>query len=173
MTVPFSSPAVATRRPSPDIKQLRAAVGQAVKQATLGTLAADAGYDAEWSYVWLREQLGIESIIPPKIGRPTSKPPTGRWRRYMAEHFDKERYGQRWQIETVMSMIKRRLGSALTARKYQSQCQEIRLRALTHNPMILRPAGQGFLRSMTVPFSPPETLFIASAPFAFSSISAL
>jgi hypothetical protein len=46
------------------------------------------------------------------------------------------RYPQRWQIETVNSMIKRLLGSALRARSYWSQCREILLRTITHNVMI-------------------------------------
>jgi hypothetical protein len=55
----------------------------------------------------------------------------------MATHFDKKKYGQRWQVETVNSMIKRLLGSALRSRKTRTQNQEIRLRAITHNVMIL------------------------------------
>jgi hypothetical protein len=35
-------------------------------------------------------------------------------------------------------MIKRRLGSALRARKYQNQCRETVLRAITYNVMIVR-----------------------------------
>jgi Transposase DDE domain len=50
----------------------------------------------------------------------------------------KPKYGQRWQVETVNSMLKRRLGSALRARSYHSQCREIVLRAITHNVMIVR-----------------------------------
>jgi hypothetical protein len=50
----------------------------------------------------------------------------------------KPKYGQRWQAETVNSMIKRRLGSALRARSEPSQAREIVLRAITHNVMIVR-----------------------------------
>jgi hypothetical protein len=50
----------------------------------------------------------------------------------------KRKYGQRWQVETVNSMLKRRLGSALRARQYKTQCQETILRAITHNVMIIR-----------------------------------
>jgi len=48
----------------------------------------------------------------------------------------KPTYGQRWQVETVNSMIKRRLGSALRARQYRSQCREIILKAVANNVMI-------------------------------------
>tara|TARA_B100000614_G_C14304747_1_gene393568 strand:+ start:231 stop:470 length:240 start_codon:yes stop_codon:yes gene_type:complete len=48
-------------------------------------------------------------------------------------------YGQRWQVETVFSMLKRNLGDAVHARNYQSQCRELRLLAVTHNVMIAMP----------------------------------
>ncbi|MBI1370669.1 MAG: transposase [Planctomycetes bacterium] len=68
------------------------------------------------------------------------KLPAGKWRWLMATDFDDETYGQRWQVETVMFMLKRHLGAALTARKYQTRRREMNLRAITHNLMILLPA---------------------------------
>jgi hypothetical protein len=44
--------------------------------------------------------------------------------------FDKETYGQRWQVETVFSMIKRNFDTAAGARRYWSQCREMTLLAL-------------------------------------------
>ena len=55
----------------------------------------------------------------------------------MRRRFDRAKYGQRWQTEAVNSMIKRRLGSALRARGYRSQCREVILRVITHNVMIV------------------------------------
>ena len=55
----------------------------------------------------------------------------------MQRRFPKTLYGQRWLIETVFSMLKRNLGAALRARRYQSQSREIRARILTHNLAIL------------------------------------
>ena len=131
--------AVPGRGPSSDLVQFRSALDQAVLRARIGTLLADAGFDAEWAHVAVRS-FGIRTIIPPTQGRPTDKPPTGRWRRVMKQRFAryKPTYGQRWQVETVNSMIKRRLGSALRARQYQSQCREIILKAITHNVMIVQ-----------------------------------
>jgi hypothetical protein len=80
----------------------------------------------------------VRTLIPPLIGRPTTKPPRGYWRRTMLRVLPRSRYGQRWQSETVNSMLKRHLGSALRARSYWSQGREITLRALTLNVMILR-----------------------------------
>ena len=88
------------------------------------------------------------------VGWPMAKLSRGRWRRLMALRFNKAKYGQRWQAETVVSMVKRLLGSALTARKYWSQCRELSLRAITHNVMILWRVAQGFLQSIPDTFYP-------------------
>ena len=103
----------------------------------ISDLLADAGYDSEHSHVYARQHRRVRTQIPALAGRPTDKPPTGRWRRMMRQRLNKTKYGQRWQIETVNSMFKRLLGSALRARTYWSQCREISLRALTLNIMIL------------------------------------
>ena len=131
--------AVPGRGPGSDLRQFRAALRDAAGRARIGTLLADADFDAEWVHEQVRGAYGIRTIIPPERGRPSEKPPVGKWRRWMKEQFArlKAKYGQRWQTETVNSMIKRRLGSALRARTYWSQCREIILRVITHNAMIV------------------------------------
>ena len=86
------------------------------RRARIEVLLADADFDAEWLHKAVRSH-GVRTIIPPTRGRPSDKPPAGRWRRVMKQRFArlKPKYGQRWQVETVNSMIKRRLGSALRA----------------------------------------------------------
>jgi hypothetical protein len=128
--------AVPGRGPASDLVLFKAALKQAVGRARIGTLLADADFDGEWVHEHVRS-YGIRSLIPPERGRPSDKPPAGKWRRRMKWRFDKKKYGQRWQTETVNSMIKRRLGSALRARSYWSQCREIILRVVTHNVMIV------------------------------------
>lgn len=128
---------VPERGPQFDRTHFRQAVKEAVDQTAINKLAADAGYDGENSHVYAREKFKIETIIPPLHGRKTVKLPVGKYRRLMATKFDKESYGQRWQIETVNSMLKRNLGSFLRARNYWSQCREILLRLFTHNVMIV------------------------------------
>lgn len=128
---------IPTRGPGPDIVHFRKAITEAQKNISLHVLVADAGYDSERAHVFAREQHRIRTIIPPLIGRKTNKLPSGAYRRLMALRFNKKLYGQRWQIETVNSMIKRNLGSSLRARSYWSQCREIMLRLFTHNVMIV------------------------------------
>jgi hypothetical protein len=139
------------RGPSPDSPHYRAALDQARRRLRLTTLAADAGYDSEASHEYARDVCGIRTLIPPLIGRPTDKPPSGYWRRQMKSRLHTTRYTQRWQVETVNSMLKRLLDSALRARTYWSQCRELVLRAITHNLMIVRRL-RVFYRASRVPF---------------------
>jgi hypothetical protein len=131
--------AVPGRGPATDLVQFGRAFSQAARRARIDVLLADADFDAEWLHRAVRSH-GVRTIIPPTRGRPSDKPPAGRWRRVMKQRFArlKRAYGQRWQVETVNSMIKRRLGSALRARVEANQFREIVLRAITHNVMIVR-----------------------------------
>jgi hypothetical protein len=104
-------------------------------------VVADAGYDSEGNHRIARRDMRVRSIIPPKAGRPTSKPPSEPLRRNMHRRFrrraDAAAYGQRWQVETANSMIKRNLGSAMRARGTVGRRHELLLRVLTHNIMLL------------------------------------
>lgn len=126
------------RGPGPDIKHFRPLLDQALQQAPIDTLALDAGYDSEQTHEYARNERGVRTLIPASIGRPTSKPPRGYWRRQMTQRLHLTRYGQRWQSETVISMLKRLMGSALRARNHRTQARETVLRAITLNVMILR-----------------------------------
>jgi len=109
--------------------------------ARVAVVVADAGYDSEANHRIAREDLGVRSIIAIGTGRPTHKPPAGRWRRHMAKRFkrkaDRKVYGQRSQSETAHSMIKRNLGSALRSRTPERQRKEMMLRVLVQNIALL------------------------------------
>jgi hypothetical protein len=128
----------------------------------VNTVVGDAGFDSEPNHRIARRDMGVRSIIPPTAGRPAKdgKPPTGRYRRLMHRRFgrkaDAKRYGQRWQVETVNSMVKRNLGSALRARTAPRRRREMLLRAVTHNLMLARArrAGEGRDRAGLTPFFP-------------------
>ncbi len=118
-------------------------------QARMGltTIAADAGFDSEANHELARDELGIQSLIPATHGRPARGEPTGRYRKQMKRHLGQSRYGQRWQVETVNSMIKRLTGEVVNARTYWRRCRLLLLKTLTHNISILR-QQLGFLLSM-------------------------
>lgn len=134
--------AVPHRGPSPDFDQWISAMSQARSRARMTLLLADAGYDAEWIHVAARFAFQTRTLIPPKHGRPTKKPPRQYYRRRMARIFAKKRkrrpYRQRSQVETVFSVVKRRLDSSVNTCGYWSQCRGLMLKALTHNIMLLR-----------------------------------
>ena len=134
--------AVVDRGPKVDHVEFEATVRDALSRQPFATLLGDAGYDSEKAHRLCREHLGIRSLFalnPCGRRRLDGRPQriTSPYRRRLARRFPKKTYGQRWQIETVFSMLKRRLGSALRARRPHSQKREIALRLLTHNLMIL------------------------------------
>jgi len=134
--------AFVNRGPKPDHVEFVPTLLAAVKCQPIDTLLGDAGYESEPAHKFCREELGIESIFPttPR-GRPrrdgAAKAVNGKYRRQMLNDFPKTTYGQRWQIETTFSMLKRLLGSSLRNRRYHTINQEIILRAMTINLMII------------------------------------
>jgi hypothetical protein len=143
----------AGRGPRPDVDEFRPLVAEALRIVRLSQLTADAGYDSEPNHRFAREEHGVRTIIPAKHGRPTDKLPTGHYRRLMKVRFDRGAYRRRSQVETVISMIKRRQGAHVPGRSYHSQCRDLRLLVLTHNVMILV-VVQLFYRAVLTPLSP-------------------
>ncbi len=131
-------------------------------------VVADAGYDSEKIHELARQDMSLCSIIPPKIGRPRSngKPPGGYWRKRMARLLSTEAsrqrcgYTQRWQVETVNSMMKRNLGSALAGKTAWSRKRDMALKTLTHDLMVLRPGGSRQSRPRPISLDREATLFI-------------
>ena len=122
---------------SPDFAPL---LYHAWKRANVKVSVADSGFDSEENHRFARLELAVRSIIPPDIGRPSTKPPAGRFRRLMRQRFDRKAdrkiYGQRAQSETVNSMMKRNFGDALRSIKPKRREKEMLLRMLTHNLML-------------------------------------
>jgi hypothetical protein len=162
---------VIDRGPKPDAVEDEQTLCAALRQQRFHTLLGDAGYESERFHDVCRRDLGVRSIIPTtERGRPRKdgkpRPTNGYYRRLMQRRFPQKLYGQRWQIETVFSMLKRNLGVALRARCSQSQSREIRARILTHNIMILLPTrmfyteqdSHRFLLDPQAVVAPPERL---------------
>lgn len=126
--------------PRPDVDQLYDTLEGMCLNALPRKLLADAGYDSEHNHEMLREYLEIDSLIPARAGRPTGKLPKGKYRRQMAADFNETLYGQRWQVETVMFMLKNNLGDAVAARSEKAWGDELALKAVTHNIMIAHAA---------------------------------
>jgi Transposase DDE domain/Transposase domain (DUF772) len=102
---------------------------------------ADAGFDSHQNHGIARDELKMRSWIKTGIGRPSDKPPKSRYRRLMRKKLSGSQkgkpYGQRAQVETVNSMMKRNLGDHLRARTPEGRRKEQMLKVITHNLMIL------------------------------------
>ena len=119
----------------------------AKKRCAVRTVLADAGYDSQHNHRLARDQLGITSWIKATVGRPGKKPATDRHRRHMQRKLQGSQagqpYGQRVQVETVMSMLKRNMGTHLRALTRHGGEMELLLKVLVHNLMILWRKSKG------------------------------
>jgi len=132
--------AIVDRGPKPDDLEFRAVVRAARRRHRFLVLLGDAGYDGEPHHRFLRRDLRVRGVMPPIRGRPRKdprRPPTGRHRAALARHWPKRLYGQRAQVETDFSMLKRLLDSAVRSRRRYAIDREIILRVITINLMIL------------------------------------
>ena len=129
-----------SRGPHPDVDRFVGLVDETVRVCRPERVVADAGYDSEGNHRYGR-QRGIKTFMPAKHGRPSRKPPTGKYRRQMKQRLNKKYggYGQRWQVETVNSMLKRRLATAVAGRSFEAQRRDAWLLVLTLNLMLDRP----------------------------------
>lgn len=130
--------AFAGRGPRPDSDRFKPLLDATLQNVRLNVVLADAGYDSEPNHRYAREEQRVRSFMPAKIGRPSNKPPSGRYRRQMKQRLNKRygRYGQRWQVECANSMVKRRLAATVQARSYWAQCRELLLLVLTYQVML-------------------------------------
>lgn len=124
--------------PNNDSPLLPDAVRQAVEHIPIKRLLGDAGYDSEDNHRICRKELDIPStVIPVNIRNRKCDTIKGRYRNQMKKHFPKRIFGNRWQVESVFSRFKRKLGYALRATTEQSRSIECLVRVLTYNLMIL------------------------------------
>jgi DDE family transposase len=127
--------------PSNDSPQFIPIVEQASRLHSVHEVLGDKGYDAERNHRICREELGIWSTLiavrrKGKLSRNRKWPQTP-YRREMKRVLAQRNFGQRWQVESAFSRLKRRLGAALTARTWRMQQWESLLRVLAHNILLL------------------------------------
>ena len=131
---------VVDRGPKNDLVEFVPLVRRAHRRQRFETLLGDVAYDSEGHLDLLATQHRVAGVFPPERGRsagtPAKQKRTPR-RRALALAWPAEDYGQRWQVETSFSMLKRLLGAALSSRRRHALDREIALRVLTINLMIL------------------------------------
>jgi hypothetical protein len=130
--------ALTGKGPSTDSHLLEPAVSDALENMKIETLLADSGFDSEENHRFCHNKAAIKTPVIDvnernlkygKIG--------GFYRRLMCRNFPRKKFRQRWQVESVFSRFKRRLGYALRARTDDSRSVECLLRVLTYNLMVV------------------------------------
>ena len=102
----------------------------------LNELLADAEFDSERNHQFIRQVLGAKSAIPAKRGKLT-------WRIHgiraqMRRRFPTKLYRQRALVETVFSVVKRKLSARAPGRSLHTQCRQALLLGLAYDIYRLR-----------------------------------
>ena len=91
----------------------------------------DKGYDSEDIHRLIRDDLTAYSLIP--LRNRKRKRISGYYRRELSRAFDLALYHRRNLVETVFSVLKRKFGESLKARKFQSQIKELKIKLILYN----------------------------------------
>ena len=111
----------------------------------VSAVLADKGYDAEYAHEGARDILGkdVRTWIPARECEPKSAKsagrcrPKGRHRASMSVSLDRATYAMRSIVETVNSMIKRKMGDAARGKSLDTVTIEIKMTAVAHNIRLL------------------------------------
>jgi len=121
--------------PCHDAKHAKPLIQHAASLDLCTAMFGDGAFDSEDFHRECR-RAGIPQSIAPINPRAHNLAPSTPHRKKMFSHFPKKPFGQRWQVESTFSQIKRLLGSSLRARGDQSRYREASLKILTFNLMI-------------------------------------
>jgi hypothetical protein len=128
--------AVCLRRgPSNDNKDFRRAFKGLENDSEMEIIyvLADKGYDSEANHEYVHEILEAESIIPARENRSKDYRTRGKYRSLMRTGYDENLYHQRNMVETVNSVIKRRMRDYVRARTIKNQNREIIFMVMAYN----------------------------------------
>jgi transposase len=120
-----------SRHPIHDIPHAEKLLKQCHRIRPSDLYVMDKGYDSEEIHELIRDTLKSCSLIPVRNRR--RKRIFGYYRRRIARSFDQEKYHQRNKVETVFSVLKRKFGESLKARKYRLQIKEIKIKVILYN----------------------------------------
>jgi len=79
----------------------------------------------------IRDDLNSYSLIPVRDRK--RKRISGYYCRELSRSFDMTSYHRRNLVETVFSVIKRKFGESMKARKFQSQIKELKIKLILYN----------------------------------------
>lgn len=122
---------VAKRGPYNDCALLRPLLDMAHQVMQASLVLADAEFDSERNHKHIREVHHMQSIIPAKRGKKTWKLKGIRAR--MKNNFPAKKYSQRNLIETVFSVVKRKLSTRAPGRSLATQALQALILGLAYN----------------------------------------
>jgi hypothetical protein len=105
-----------------------------VKEIKTRCLCADKGYDSNANHKFVITELNAKSLIAIKdYNKKRHRNWRKDWRRYAKKQFDEKQYHQRSKVETIFSSVKRKYGSELKAKNFQSQKKEVICKLIAYN----------------------------------------
>ena len=122
--------------PEGDCPQLPALLAQTMKNFTVREMSADKAYGSKDNLETL-DRFGVEAFIPFKVNA-AMDPKCEVWSRQLAEFlFNQDKflphYHRRSNVETVMMMLKSKLGGAVRSKSPVAQMNEVLAKCLLHN----------------------------------------
>nr|WP_321498246.1 IS5 family transposase [uncultured Methanolobus sp.] len=118
-------------KPVHDAKHAMALLQQCHKNHKSKYYVMDKGYDSEDIHLIVREQLNSITMIP--LRQRKRKRIKGKYRRKMEREFNRELYHNRNLVETMFSVLKRKYGEEIRAKRYWNQLKEVKFKLLVHN----------------------------------------
>jgi hypothetical protein len=120
-----------SRNPVHDIPHAEKLLRQCHRNRISDLYVMDKGYDSEVIHELIHDTFHADSIIP-VINR-KRKRISGYYRRRVALSFNDLQYHQRNKFEIVFSVLKKKFGESLKARKYRLQVKEIKIKVILYN----------------------------------------
>ena len=114
-----------------EIKHANALIRQSNRTRKSECYVLDKGYDSEKIHALIREEIKADSIIP--LRQRKMKKVGGKYRKQLNLVFDKIKYNHRNIAKTTFSVVKRKFGETLRARKFRNQVKEIKLKLIVYN----------------------------------------
>ena len=145
----------ARQGPCNDAPMLPGLLETASRTIPIGLVLADAEFDSEANHRHIRAALGAFSVIPAR----RHGIPNGEIRYQMYRKFPRKLYGPRAKVETVFSVIKRKLSAKAPGRSLAMQIRQALLLGLAFNLYRLKhlQALRGCQQSSLSPIIPVHT----------------
>jgi len=93
----------------------------------------DKAFDKEKNYEFFEEEIGEEFIAPVRNKHVPVWRTKGQHRKKMKRYFPKKKYNQRSKNETVIGVVKKKMGDALYSVKFHMRKIELLMRCIVYN----------------------------------------